>query len=143
MIDYRRVNGKDALHALAEADLANGDGFSHAAVMLGDHGALKRLQALLVAFLDLDVHADGVAGAELGVIRRPLVFIQNFGQHCVLHKNSFSTNLGGGAWFSPVPPGFAISAPPRGFPQGALPAPSSRETRPAAYTADNRANPLH
>ena len=63
------MDRENALHALAEADLADGDGFAHAGVLAGDDGAFKRLQALFVAFLDLYVDADGIAGTELGDVR--------------------------------------------------------------------------
>src|SRR6185312_3230802 len=69
MIDYARVDGEDALHALAEADFADGDGFAHTGIIAGNERALERLQPLLVAFLDFDVDAEGVAGPERGDIR--------------------------------------------------------------------------
>ena len=81
VIHHRSVQREDALHALAEADLAHGDGLAHAGVVLGDDGAFERLQAFLVAFLDLDVHADGVAGPELGMVAPLRLFlVQNLGQ---------------------------------------------------------------
>src|SRR5687768_4827986 len=60
MVDYRSVHREDSFDALAEADLANGDGLAHAAVIAGNDNTLKRLQTLLVAFPDFDVHPDRI-----------------------------------------------------------------------------------
>src|SRR5581483_7526536 len=65
VIDHRRMNRKNALHALPEADLAHGDGFAQAAVLARDHGAFEGLQALFVALSDLHVNANGVARTKL------------------------------------------------------------------------------
>ena len=64
VVDHRGVKRENALHALAKADLAHRDGFAEPRVLAGDHGAFESLQSLFVAFFDLDVDADGVAGAE-------------------------------------------------------------------------------
>src|SRR5580658_1849874 len=66
MVDHFRVDGEDALDALAEADFTDRDGLADAGVIARDESPLKRLQPLLVAFLNLDVDAQGVAGAEIG-----------------------------------------------------------------------------
>ena len=68
-----RVQRENTLHALAEADLADRDGFAHAGVIARDHDAFKSLKALFVAFLDLDVDADGVAAAEHRSIRAEIL----------------------------------------------------------------------
>ena len=52
---------EDALDALAERHLADGEGRARAAAVHADHHALEHLDALLVAFAHLDVHANGVA----------------------------------------------------------------------------------
>ena len=53
--------GEDLLHTHAVGHAADGDGLLDAAVLLGDHGALKDLDTLPVTLLDVDVNADGVA----------------------------------------------------------------------------------
>ena len=79
MVDDRRVHRENALHAVAEAHLANRDGLAHAGVLAGDHGAFKRLQTLFVAFPDSYVNANGIAGPELGMRRRArLCLLMNF-----------------------------------------------------------------
>ena len=55
------VDGEHLLHTNAVGHAANSDGLLDAAVLLGDHGALKDLDTLAVAFLDVHVHTDGVA----------------------------------------------------------------------------------
>src|SRR4029077_14901326 len=59
------MNGEDTLDAVTETDLAHGEAGLRPAVALDDD-AFERLQAFLVAFLDLDVHTYGVAGTEFG-----------------------------------------------------------------------------
>src|SRR5579875_1100362 len=69
-VDDLRVEGENALHPLAEADLANGEA-SLRAILAGNHNALKRLKALFFAFLDLDLHAHRVArrkGGQVGTV---------------------------------------------------------------------------
>src|SRR6185437_10458066 len=83
-IDDARVDGEDALDAMAEADLADGDALTHSAVVAGDHDAFKGLEALFVAFLDLYVDADGVAGAKLRHIGSGVLF-NRLSQLSVLH----------------------------------------------------------
>src|SRR5687768_15699339 len=58
--DRRRVQREDALDALTERDLADGEGRAHAAAVEADDDALEDLDALLVALAHLDVHTDGV-----------------------------------------------------------------------------------
>src|SRR5271157_1221492 len=64
LIDHLGVEREDALHALAKAHLAHGKG-TLGALVDGDDQALKGLQALFVAFLDLDLNANLVAGHKL------------------------------------------------------------------------------
>src|SRR6185437_4628253 len=64
LVDDLGVVGEDALDALAEAHLANGEG-ALGALAAGDNHALERLQTLLVAFLDSYLHANLIAGAEV------------------------------------------------------------------------------
>src|SRR5689334_6634372 len=90
VVDHRSLHREDALDTVAEADLADRDGLAHPGVVAGDDGALEYLEALFIAFLDLDVHLDGVAGPELRV-SRPFVLVQDLGDHCVLHNNLYST----------------------------------------------------
>src|SRR5208337_3981143 len=56
---------KDTLHSVAEGDLAHGKGGVAPGVPLPDDDAFENLNALLVAFFDLHVHANGIAGLEL------------------------------------------------------------------------------
>ena len=65
LVDHFGVNGEDALHALAEADLAHGEAGLRSVVALDDH-AFEGLHAFLVAFLDLHVDANGVPGVKCG-----------------------------------------------------------------------------
>src|SRR5687767_8203861 len=61
VVNNGRVKRENAFDADTEADLANRDGFAHAAVFAGDHDAFKCLQAFLAAFLDPNVDANVVA----------------------------------------------------------------------------------
>src|SRR5712692_7522803 len=64
-IDHPGVDGEDALDAMAEAHLTHRKaGLGPAGA--GDHNAFEHLEAFLVAFLDLHVHADAVARCEVG-----------------------------------------------------------------------------
>src|SRR5579863_5478668 len=88
VIDDGRVNREDALDAVAEADLADGDGFAEAAgVIAGEYGAFKRLEALFIAFLDFDVDANGIAGAKFGDVGA-LIRGDDFGHDRSLHGES-------------------------------------------------------
>src|SRR6185369_14381076 len=66
LLDAGRVEREDALDADVEGDFADREGRASASAVLLDDGALEHLNALLVALDDLVVHADRVAGAELG-----------------------------------------------------------------------------
>src|SRR5690606_29126270 len=63
-VDRGAVALEHALHAVAVRDLAHGERGVQAGVLLGDDHAFVGLDALAVAFLDLDVDDDGIAGAE-------------------------------------------------------------------------------
>src|SRR5689334_17653351 len=64
VIHHRSLHGENTLHAVAETDLADRYGLAHPRVVARDHRAFKNLQALFLAFFDLDVHFNSVAGAE-------------------------------------------------------------------------------
>src|SRR5205085_2525540 len=65
-IDVRRIKREDALYALAEADLADGEGGAEAPVRPRDADAFEILDSGAVAFDHLYADAERVAGAELG-----------------------------------------------------------------------------
>src|SRR6266702_2178735 len=71
-VDNLRVVREDALDALAEAHLADGEGALWSLAGCNDH-TFEGLEAFFFAFADLDLYADGVAGSEGGVIG-PLKF---------------------------------------------------------------------
>ena len=55
------MEGEHLLHTDAVGDAAAGEGLLNTAVLLGDNGTLEHLDTLAVAFLNLQVHPDGVA----------------------------------------------------------------------------------
>ena len=59
------MDGENTLHTLAETDLAHGEAGLRPVVAL-DYHAFKGLHAFFLAFLDLHVDPDGVAGVECG-----------------------------------------------------------------------------
>ena len=65
LVDDLGVEGKDALDALAEAHLADGEGAVGAAAAGDDH-AFESLEALFLAFLDLDLTRMVSPGANAG-----------------------------------------------------------------------------
>src|SRR3954469_21158578 len=65
-LDVRRVQREDALDALAEADLADGERGAEAPVRAGDADALEILDAGTVAFDHLHADAERVARAKFG-----------------------------------------------------------------------------
>jgi len=67
LVDNFGVVGEDALDALAEAHFADGEGALRALLAGNDH-AFERLEALFVALFDLHLHADGIAGGEVGEV---------------------------------------------------------------------------
>jgi hypothetical protein len=72
------VDRKNALDTLAKADLSHCDGLAEARVIASDQDSFKDLETFFFAFLDLDVDADGVAGAEFRHLAE--VFGDNLGQ---------------------------------------------------------------
>ena len=75
MVDHRRVDREDALHAVTEADLSHRDGLAHPTILAREHGSFKGLQPLFITFSDSDVYANGVARPELRMRRRPRVLV--------------------------------------------------------------------
>src|SRR5271166_1092005 len=73
VVHHFGVYREDTFHALAETDLADGDALSHTFAVAGDHGTFESLEALFLAFLDLDVNLNGVAGTKLGEFLLPLI----------------------------------------------------------------------
>src|SRR5690349_14361225 len=71
---------EDALDAYAKADAANRESGAGGAAFLRDHHTFKSLEAFLflfaLAFLEADVHANGIARAELGEVFAQLRFMQ-------------------------------------------------------------------
>src|SRR3954471_4840753 len=61
LVDDRRVQREDALDALAERHLAHRERRARAAAVHPDDHALEHLDALLVPFAHLHVHAHGIA----------------------------------------------------------------------------------
>src|SRR5690348_6951535 len=64
LIQHTRALRENTLHTLPKTDLAHRETCLRPATARDDH-ALKRLQALFVAFFDLHLHADSVPGREL------------------------------------------------------------------------------
>src|SRR6185503_1038418 len=62
--DHGAVEREDALDTDAVGDLSDREAFADAATATRDAHALERLNALLVSFLDADVHAERVAGTK-------------------------------------------------------------------------------
>ena len=71
-VDRRTVRLEYALDAGAMRNLAHGERRIQAGILLGDAHAFIGLHALAIAFLDLDVHHDGIAGPEFGQLARDL-----------------------------------------------------------------------
>src|SRR6202047_4352783 len=65
LVDDLGVDGEDALHALAETDLADGKARLGASLP-GNDDAFERLQALFFAFSDFDQHLNRIARSKLG-----------------------------------------------------------------------------
>src|SRR5262245_52415231 len=64
LVDDLGIRGEDALDALTEAHLTHGKAALRA-VPSRNHDTLKCLKSLFVAFLDSNLHTDGVAWLEL------------------------------------------------------------------------------
>src|SRR5207253_2600507 len=84
VVDDARVYRENTFHALAETDLTHRDALAEPGIVSGNHRALERLQALLVALLDFDVDANRVARPKGGNIG-PLVLLSKLCQYGVLH----------------------------------------------------------
>src|SRR4029078_1288187 len=65
VIDVGRMHREGPLDADAVAFLAHGEGLADATALAAKDDTLEDLDALLGALDDLDVHIDGVAGAEV------------------------------------------------------------------------------
>src|SRR6185437_284862 len=81
-VDDFGIQREDTLDALSEADFANGDARLRAALM-GDHHTLEGLNAFFVAFLNLHLHTDGVAGIEM----RKVLALELFSKFCHDRRN--------------------------------------------------------
>jgi hypothetical protein len=69
LLRHRRSFGEeDAFDADAVGDLADRERGARSAAVLADHDALEDLHALLVAFLDLHVHAHRVSRGKRGYV---------------------------------------------------------------------------
>src|SRR5579862_3531367 len=83
LVDSRRMHRKDSLDADAVRNLANGEGRAVGAAIYFDHDAFEGLDALLLAFDDLDVNANRVADAEFRQVlaQAPLFELLDNGVH--------------------------------------------------------------
>src|SRR5579863_3991027 len=73
-VDDSRAQRKDTLHAMAKTDFADCDRLAHARILAREHGAFKYLNTLFLAFFDLDVNLDCIAGTEGSQIGAALSF---------------------------------------------------------------------
>src|ERR1700730_3258994 len=64
-IDRRGIEREHSLHAHPTRHLADREHLPRSASLARDDETLEDLDALFVAFLDLHVHLDGVAGLEV------------------------------------------------------------------------------
>src|SRR4051812_11431894 len=67
-VQYRRVQRIGPLHADAEADLPDREGFTEPVTLATDHHALEDLDTGAVALDHPGVHLHGVPGAEHGQV---------------------------------------------------------------------------
>ena len=74
LIDDLRVKWEDAFHSVPKGHLADRKCFAGAAMFLCDTNSFEYLDALFIAFLDLEVNLYGIAGSELRDIRPQLLF---------------------------------------------------------------------
>src|SRR6187200_2890342 len=65
VVDDRRVHREEALDAHLEAHLADRESLAHALAGACDDDALEDLDTRAAALDDVDVHLDGVTGAEV------------------------------------------------------------------------------
>src|SRR5258706_940528 len=64
LVDHLGLDRENTLHALSKADLADGEAGLRPARPRNDD-ALERLDAFLVAFLDLDLNLDGISRPQV------------------------------------------------------------------------------
>src|ERR1051326_7653115 len=65
LIDRRRIEGEHSFDSDSSGDLADGEHLARTTAFARDDETLEDLDALFVAFLDLHVDLDGVAGREV------------------------------------------------------------------------------
>jgi hypothetical protein len=75
LVDDLRIEGEDTLYALSKAHFADGKG-ALGPLVDGNYEAFKRLQTFLIAFFNLHLHANLVAGHEIGEIGALQLFSQ-------------------------------------------------------------------
>jgi len=85
LIDDLRVKRKNSLDTMPEGNLAHREGRPSTTMFHCNTNAFEHLDALFVAFLDLDVNFDGIARLEAGYVRAELLFLNHI--ECV-HKTS-------------------------------------------------------
>src|SRR5436190_1544892 len=78
-IDVRRIEREDALDALAETDLAHGEGAAQAAIGAGDADAFEILDSGALALDDLHADAERVPRAEFGNVLARLEMLDRLG----------------------------------------------------------------
>ena len=94
------MDREGALHTDAEGDLADGEGLRNAAALTGDHNALEDLGTGAAALDDLDVHLEGVTGAEVGHIvaqRSGIDLVDQVGHYSLHARATGHGRLVGGA----------------------------------------------
>ena len=68
VLDARAVDREHTLNTNTIRGAADGEGLRDAAMLLSNIGTFDSLDSLLVAFLDTDGHADGIADFKLGLV---------------------------------------------------------------------------
>ena len=63
--DFGRVDGERTFDAATIGNLANGERFANATTATANDDTFENLDAFFVAFLNIDVHANGIAGTEI------------------------------------------------------------------------------
>src|SRR5262249_17835384 len=148
LLDPRRVHRERALDKhLVERLLTDGERLTDARPLPLDADALEHLDAAAVALDHLEMHADGVAGLELGHLSALAVL--DVLDHC--HGKPVlvvgSRPMVPAHYWESVSPTARVSAPgatvrcPRGGRKATPPAPSSRGTPRAACSAGTRGRP--
>src|SRR5258706_6769992 len=96
LVDDFRLQRENALHALSEADFADGEARLRSA-LAGDDDAFEGLDAFLVAFLDFHLDLDGVSRRkvrEVGATALGKQFFDDLVCHdCVLPAGAEAPNL--------------------------------------------------